>query len=150
MDDGGEVAIDAVRRYAAAYMHMRLRLFEGYPELGGVRDLMAAVRHTRTMPREARSSTGIDYCVHGAGCRMTDDQGQEIDVDLVDDVEAFDAWRVKWFLDKGGDARPSMDELGRACAYLANLGELLEVRAGRWYAVRNFEARHPSSEVQQP
>ena len=129
------MAIDAVRRYAAAYERIRLRLFEGYPELRDVRDLMAAVRRTQSMPREARSSTGVDYCVHGAGCRMTDDQGQEVDIDLVDDVEAFDAGRVKWFLDRGATARPSVEELGTACAYLTGLGELLEVRAGRWYAL---------------
>lgn len=129
------MAVDAVRRFAAAYERIRSRLVEGYPDLGGVRDLIVAVRHTRTLPRQARSSTGIEYVVHGAGCRLIDDQGVEVDVDLVDDVEAFDAWRVRWFLDEVAEARPSVDELQAACAYLAGLNELREVRAGRWYAL---------------
>lgn len=66
---------------------------------------------------------------------MTDQQGWEVDVDLVDGVEAFDAWRIKWFLDEQSDARPSVEELGRACSYLSGLGELREMRVGRWYAL---------------
>ncbi len=87
------------------------------------------------LAREGKSSTGIEYSVHGAGCRMTDEQGREVDVDLVDGIEAFDAWRIKWFLDEQSDARPSVEELGRACSYLSRLGELREVRVGRWHGL---------------
>lgn len=130
-----ELAIEAVRRYAATLQRIRSRLFDAYPDFSGVLDLMAAVRHTRTLPREGKSSTGVEYLVHGAGCRMTDEQGHEVDLDLIDGVEAFDAWRVKWFLDEDSDARPSVEELRAACSNLADLGELLEVKAGRWYAL---------------
>jgi hypothetical protein len=53
----------------------------------------------------------------------------------VDDVEAFDAWRIRFFLDEDAEARPSIEELRVACSYLASLGELREVTAGRWYAL---------------
>ncbi|SCE90780.1 hypothetical protein GA0070562_4039 [Micromonospora tulbaghiae] len=87
------------------------------------------------MPREGTSSTGIEYSVHGAGCRMTDQHGQEVDVDLVDGAEAFDAWRITRFLDGKSGARPSVEELRTACVHLSELGELREIRAGRWYAL---------------
>ncbi|MFV2101946.1 DUF6896 domain-containing protein [Micromonospora sp. LOL_024] len=77
---------------------MRDRLFAAYPELTGLSDLLTAVRSTRVLPREGRSTTGIDYSFHGAGCRMTDEQRIKVDVDLVDGIEAFDDWRVHAFL----------------------------------------------------
>lgn len=135
MDENAQVAIEAVRRYAAALERIRSCLFDAYPDVDGVADLMMAVRHTRTLPREGKSRTGIEYSVHGAGCRMTDEQGQVVDVDLVDDVEAFDAWRIRRFLDELSDAHPSVEELRTACSYLSTLGELREVRVGSWYAL---------------
>ncbi len=66
---------------------------------------------------------------------MIDEQGWTVDVDLVDDVKAFDVWRIKWFLDEHSDARPSVEELRSACPHLASTGELLEVQAGRWYSL---------------
>ncbi|MDH6466411.1 hypothetical protein M2302_006619 [Micromonospora sp. A200] len=135
MDESVEAAIEAVRRYAAALERIRSRLLDAYPAFDCVSDLMTAVRHARTLPREGKSSTGIEYSVHGAGCRMTDEQGQEVDIDLVDDAEAFDTWRIKWFLDEQSDARPSVEELQTACSYLSRLGQLREMQAGRWYAL---------------
>ncbi|MDO3687678.1 hypothetical protein [Micromonospora sp. C28ISP2-4] len=67
MDESAESAVEAVRRYAAALKDIRSRLLDAYPDLGCVSDLMVAVRHSRTMPREGMSSTGIEYSVHGAG-----------------------------------------------------------------------------------
>ncbi|MEU4554635.1 DUF6896 domain-containing protein [Micromonospora violae] len=135
MDENAELAIEAVRRYAAALERIRSHLLDAYPALDCVSDLMVAVRHTRTLPREGKSSTGIEYSVHGAGCRMTDQQGRAVDVDLVDGIEAFDAWRIKWFLDEQSDACPTVEELRVACSYLSSLNELREVRAGHWYAL---------------
>ncbi|MGC4895372.1 DUF6896 domain-containing protein [Micromonospora sp. DT31] len=135
MDGREQAAMDAVRSYGAALRRIRVRLFAAYPELTDLSDLLAAVRSARVMPREGRSTTGIDYCVHGAGCRMTDEQGTEVDVDLVDGVEAFDGWRVQAFLAGHGDDGFSVDELHAACSRLAGRGELREVRALRWYAL---------------
>ena len=136
MDEDAHGAIEAVRRYITALADIRSRLFDAYPDLDCVLDLMVAVRHTRTLPREGVSSTGVEYSVHGAGCRMIDQRGREVDVDLVgDDVEAFDAWRIRLFLGEGAEGRPSVEELETACTHLAGLGELREVEAGRWYAL---------------
>jgi hypothetical protein len=60
------------------------------------------------------------------------DQGQEVDVDLVDDAEAFDVWRARWFLDHGATSGPSLEGLDAGCAHLASLNKLQEARAGRW------------------
>jgi hypothetical protein len=135
VDRGPEVAIEAVRRFAAALDRTRTRLFDAYPDLSGVRDLMVAVRSAGTLPREGRSSTGVDYSVHGAGCVMIDEQGHPVDVDLVDGVEAFDAWRIRQFLGAERAEHPSLEELSTACSYLSRLGEVREVKAGRWYAL---------------
>ncbi|MFU8875881.1 DUF6896 domain-containing protein [Micromonospora sp. SL4-19] len=135
MNKDAELAIGAVRRYAVALERIRSCLLDAYPDFGCVLDLMVAVRHTRTLPREGKSSTGIEYSIHGAGCRMTDQRGREVDVDLVDGVEAFDAWRIKWFLDEQSDACPTVEELRTACSYLSSLGELREVQVNRWYAL---------------
>ncbi|MEU4476353.1 hypothetical protein [Micromonospora sp. NPDC023888] len=132
MGEDSELAIAAVRRYAAALRRIRSRLFDAYPDLGDVKDLMAAVRHKKTLPREGTSSTGVEYSIHGAGCLMIDEQGRTVDVDLVDGVEAFDAWRINWFLGEQSDAQPSVEELRTACSHLASTGELLEVQAGIW------------------
>jgi hypothetical protein len=135
-------AADAVRRYAAALREIRGRLFAAFPHLADVADLMAAVRSRREMPREGRSSSGIEYSVHGAGCRMTDERGRVVDVDLISDpvhvntdVEAFDAYRILFFLYEGEDGDLSKDDLVAASAHLAALGELREVVPGRWFAL---------------
>lgn len=135
VDGGAGGAIEAVRRFAAALDRTRARLFDAYPDLSGVRDLMGAVRTARTLPRQGRSSTGVEYSVHGAGCLMIDEQGRRVDVDLVDGVEAFDAWRIRFFLGADSAEHLSDAELIGACSYLAGLGELREVRAGHWYAL---------------
>ncbi|MBG6103929.1 hypothetical protein IW249_004343 [Micromonospora vinacea] len=135
MGEESELAIAAVRRYAVALRHIQSRLFDAYPDVSGIKDLMTAVRHKRTLPRAGMSSTGVEYAIHGAGCQMTDEVGRVVDVDLVGDVEAFDAWRIRWFLDEQSDAGPSVEELRTACSHLASTGELLEVQAGSWYAL---------------
>jgi hypothetical protein len=139
VDPDNQAAVAAVRRYAEAPKRIRSRLFNAYPEFHGVTDLMKAVRSgpPPRLPREGRSSTGIEYSVHGTGCRMTDEHGQEVDVDLAgdDQTEAFDGWRIKNFLDQDSSEGVSVDQLLQACAHLASLGELREVRPGRWYAL---------------
>jgi hypothetical protein len=67
---------------------------------------------------------------------MTDEAGRTVDVDLVEgDVEAFDPYRVRWFLYEGGDGTLSMDDLRAACVRLADRGELRQVEESpRWFA----------------
>jgi hypothetical protein len=72
---------------------------------------------------------------------MTADDGREVDVDLVVDratggrVEAFDAWRVRWFLDEAADGGLGIADLNAACRDLAEAGALREVVAERWFAL---------------
>jgi hypothetical protein len=67
--------------------------------------------------------------------------GRELDVDLVPDpglgrvVEAFDAWRIRWFLHSATDDRHTVNDIAAACTYLAGEGQLREVVAGRWFAL---------------
>ncbi|MEV6306949.1 hypothetical protein AB0M02_46660 [Actinoplanes sp. NPDC051861] len=72
---------------------------------------------------------------------MTADDGREVDVDLVDDpatgeeVEAFDGWRVRWFIDEAADGGLQTADVTAACRYLAEVGELREVVPRRWFAL---------------
>jgi len=134
-------AVDAVRSYVVALREVRSRLFADLPGMAGVQDIMFAVRSQRTMAREGRTASGVEYSVHGAGCRMTDEDGREVDVDLVPDshtaieVEAFDVWRIKFFLSSSGYHPLTNEELNAACEQLAACGELRVVKQGRWFAL---------------
>lgn len=72
---------------------------------------------------------------------MTADDGREVDVDLVvdpatgDEVEAFDAWRVRWFLDEAADGGLETADVNAACRHLAEVGALREVVPERWFAL---------------
>jgi hypothetical protein len=136
VDDRSGSTDEAVRRYVAALREIRGRLFADFPGVDGVSGLLTAVRATKTLPREGRSASGIEYSVHGAGCRMTDERGRTVDVDLVGDVEAFEQWRIKWFLDEGDDQALSEDELLAACVRLVDRGELRQIGdRQRWFAL---------------
>jgi hypothetical protein len=135
MDDG-QAAVDAVRRYASDLRLIRGRLFADLPGLTLLGLMRAVVTGER--PRMTRSPGGIEYFVHGIGCRMTDERGHVVDVDLIkrDDgitFEAFDDYRVKFYLDD--EEGPSVAQLTAACSELAQRGELIEVQAERWYAL---------------
>ena len=72
---------------------------------------------------------------------MVAPDGRQVDVDLVadpkllHDVEAFDAWRIRWFLDEAAQDRYTNDEINAACTQLAGAGLLREVIENRWYTV---------------
>jgi hypothetical protein len=133
--------LDAVRCFAAALREIRGRLFADLAPIGDVSGLMRAVRATRELPREAVTSSGIEYSVHGKGCRMTAADGREVDVDMISDpvlgreVEAFDAWRIRRFLDEAGRGGHREDDIVAACTQLAADGELRVVLSGRWFAL---------------
>jgi hypothetical protein len=135
-------AVGAVRQYVAALREIRGRLFAALPAVADVREVLAAVNQYRTMPRVGRSASGIEYSVHGVGCRMTDEDGREVDVDLMADpqyptavMEVFDAWRIWCFRSSIGDESLTDKELKAACVELAARGELREFGNGRWFAL---------------
>jgi len=133
--------VDAVRRFTAALQDIRGRLFADLAPVADVEGLLAAVRSSRELPRVGVTSSGIEYTVHGAGCRMVAPDGREVDVDLITDsglgrvVEAFDAWRIRWFLEQAAGDRHGGEDIVAACTYLCGEGQLREVVAGRWFAL---------------
>lgn len=134
-------SVAAVRRFSAALREVRGCLLADLSPVANVADLLAAVRSRRDLPREGVTSSGIQYTVHGAGCRMIAADGREVDVDLVTDpllghtVEAFDAWRIRQFLGKADNDEHSNEDILEACTRLANEGYLREVAARHWFAL---------------
>jgi hypothetical protein len=134
-------AVDGVRQFVAALRDIRARLFTDMAPIANIADLMAAVRSERHMPRQAVTRGGVEYSVHGVGCRMVSREGAVVDVDLVHDpvlsrhVEAFDAWRIRWFLDEAAADGYQDEDILAACAELTANGELREVIPGRWYCI---------------
>ncbi|MFF0255961.1 DUF6896 domain-containing protein [Micromonospora zamorensis] len=139
----------AVRRFAADLRDIRGRLLADLLPVADIADLLAAVRSRRELPREGLTRSGIEYTVHGAGCRMVNSDGREIDVDLVTDpvlgreVEAFDAWRIRWFLDEAADDSYNHEDIVEACIDLAREGHLREVVEGRWFALPDAPGARP-------
>jgi hypothetical protein len=133
--------VDAVRRFVAALCDIRSGLLADLSPIADIGDLLAAVRSRRELPRVGLTSSGIEYIVHGAGCRMISSDGRVVDVDLVTDpllgcvVEAFDAWRIRWFLNEAADDGYSHVEIVAACTHLAGEGSLREVIEGRWFTL---------------
>jgi hypothetical protein len=80
---GDASSVDAVQRFATALREIRGRLPADLFPVTDIADLLAAVRSRRELPREAVTSSGIEYSVHGVGCRMTAPDGRQVDVDLV-------------------------------------------------------------------
>lgn len=128
-----EPADRAVRAFLAAFAQLRYDL----PAAAGVDSVADLIRQTRMreLPREGRLGNGVEYAVHGIGCRFTTAAGVEIDVDIDDDgTLVFDAWRLSNFADSDpGLGEPSLAELTAAAQRLVAAGELREVRPG-WYA----------------
>jgi hypothetical protein len=77
---------------------------------------------------------------------MTAPDGDEVDIDLVSDpvtgeqVEAFDSWRVRWFLDEAADDGFSNRQIQAACDHLVRARVLRAVREG-WYALADNQSR---------
>jgi hypothetical protein len=139
--------VDAVLRFAAALREIRGDVLADLSPVVDVADLLTAVRARRELPRAAVTSSGMEYTVHGAGCRMIAADGREVDVDLVTDpvrgqpVEAFDVWRIRWFLDETADDSYSNDDILTACTHLARAGHLREIVPGRWFALSDAPGR---------
>ncbi len=134
MQATSEPADRVVRAFLGALAEVRREL----PAAGArtVQDLVRLAR-SRQVPREAKLDSGLEYAIHGVGCRFTTAGGLEVDVDVEGDgTEVFDAWRVSNFADSAaGSGDPGRPELTAALRRLAAAGELREVRPG-WFATR--------------
>jgi hypothetical protein len=89
----------------------------------------------REIPREAKLDNGLEYAVHGVGCRFTTSTGLEVDVDVDNDGnEIFESWRLFNFANSDpAFGELSVDDLTAAALRLARSGELRQVRPG-WFA----------------
>ncbi|GAA0430289.1 hypothetical protein Aca07nite_39020 [Actinoplanes capillaceus] len=144
-------AVAAVERFIASLREIRTRLLDDLFPIAGVAELQTAVRSLREHPREGATSSGIVYSVHGAGCRMTAPDGREVDVDMVADpelhqnIEAFDPWKIRWFLNEAAEDGFSNEEIVAACEHHVRQGLMREVVQGRWYAL----PEHPRGSARQ-
>lgn len=72
---------------------------------------------------------------------MTSSDGREADVDQVTDpllgreVEAFDAGRIRWFLDEAADDGYTDQDIVAASMHLVGEGQLRDVVEGGWFAL---------------
>jgi hypothetical protein len=134
-------AIAAVRSFLAAYSEIRAVLFDELGGIGGIAELIHAVRSRRTLDRQGSTASGITYLVHGAGCLMTDQRGREVDVDLLRDpatgamVEAIDAWRIRGFLTSCDAPAIPSDDLDAACHQLSGQSSLRVLNGTEWFAL---------------
>ncbi|MGW2868025.1 DUF6896 domain-containing protein [Kitasatospora sp. NPDC001225] len=123
-------ARELVLGFLAALDRAEAALCEAVPPLERLADILAAARSGRIS--RSGEAGGYAYLVHGAGCRMTDQAGVQIDVDFIDGTAAFDLWRlrcygrslatpVEWPSEEPGPAVRGLDDL------------LVELRPG-WFA----------------
>lgn len=134
----------------AALVEIRARILADFPEQDSIAQLILKWRGNG-LARQGISPCGVEYLFHGIGCRLIDERGREVDVDLLKDqagvqVEAFDAWRVR-HLSEANEAVQE-ESLNAACSALAAKGELREVTAGRWYALPAVQRHRAADEVE--
>ncbi|GAA3290598.1 hypothetical protein Dvina_19290 [Dactylosporangium vinaceum] len=134
-------AVAAVQTFLAAYCEIRAALLGDLAGLGGIADLMRAVRTDRVLGRQGTTTSGVEYLAHGAGCRMTDRRGREVDVDLRRDpatgamVEAADVWRIQQFLASCAAPAVAPEDLDTACHQLSDKGALRVLGDTGWFAL---------------
>jgi hypothetical protein len=97
-----------------------------------------------TAPRSAISEN-VGYSVHGRiGCQLRSPDGTEVDIDLRDDLETFDLWRLHRYERSLGVTSELTDEaLRSACQAFVDRGELEVARPG-WYALPGGKLRNPA------
>ncbi|WP_425438587.1 DUF6896 domain-containing protein [Pseudonocardia oroxyli] len=122
-----------VERYLAGLERVRLTLRESGTSSGGVLGLMRRLG-LREIPKVGTIQGDVEYEFHGVGCRFTFPDGDVIDVDIVNGVEAFDAWRVLLCVADGEESSGrGLREIRRQCDSLVRTGRLVQLRPG-WYS----------------
>lgn len=138
VDTAPDRAIEVVQRFVVGLHDIRARVLADMPELTCLYDLRRRA-WAGDVPRKGWTASGIIYRCHGIGCRFTDATHGTVDVDFLPDpvvpdgyVEAFDAWRLRWFNDDR--VAVSLDELRAACTELTRRGELRVIEKQGFYA----------------
>jgi hypothetical protein len=129
---------------AAAKRQLEIVGFDlGVPPDKVIEELLRAVwRHDR--PRQGVMPSGVEYFVHGLGCRLVSrPDGQMIDLDVADSGETkFDLWRVKQWAKSAGVDYPGDEAIAGEAELLARRGVLREMREG-WWSLGLFDTSAP-------
>jgi hypothetical protein len=106
------------------------------------REAPTAPLTAKTVSSEARRSGRIDglgaYKLHGIGCRIEMDSGEEVDFDWNERGRAvFDGWRLRSFARSLGLSEIDEAALVAACRELAVAGVLVEAPESGRFEVRS-------------
>jgi hypothetical protein len=90
--------------------------------------------HSGEMPYRGRTTSGVSYHVHGAGCRFVLPNRSEVDLDIIvrDGRPGFDAWRVQQWANSVSRGALTKDEVANEASELVRAGVLYSVRDGWW------------------
>lgn len=80
-------ADSVVRAFVATLVRLRREVPPAVPGAQSLRDVVYLATRGQ-IPRYATVPGGVEYSVHGVGCRLTTADGLEVDVDLADDGAA--------------------------------------------------------------
>jgi hypothetical protein len=124
-----------VEAYLQALSRVRVAVKRLLSGSGGLVGLLGLYR-LRSVEKTGTIREGLEYNFHGSGCLFIEAGRAEVDVDFLgDDLEVFDAWRVKRFSTSVGIESPaSFEEILEACRSLVSQGRLMEPRVG-WFSV---------------
>jgi hypothetical protein len=127
------VAERLVQGYLDDLRRVRAAVLSGAPEFGdSLKSVWTRIR-AGELPRTGELPGGFHYRAHGAGCRFTDADDVEVDIDFTEDgVEMFDSWRVEMNArSRGFDDSVRREDLSSA---LAHSGQVTVVKDG-WYTL---------------
>jgi hypothetical protein len=84
-------------------------------------------------PHEGMTASGIEYSVHGIGCRFVTPDGSMVDLDIDGDARPiFNPWRVRLWVRSAGGPEPDDESIRDEAAELVRQGELSVVRGDWW------------------
>jgi hypothetical protein len=115
---------------------LRSRLLAEFSDVLGLVDLIIKAQQGE-IPR--RGTVGeLGYSIHGVGCRIEDNSGAIVDVDIARDgaTEIFNPWRVRmcYQYSMGVETSVCDSEIMSACRRLASSGVLRDSKPG-WFSV---------------
>jgi hypothetical protein len=139
VDSGDVAAAQLAGNTVRAFLRELARVVQEVPDRVSGADSIAdivrlAIQHE--VPRQATLDNGLEYAVHGIGCRITLPNGHEVDVDISEDgSEMFDPWRLLMFAESTDSTDlPSQETLRQECVRLVAGGALRQPEPG-WFAV---------------
>ena len=97
-----------------------------------VRSLHKSARE-RGESYEGMTTSGIEYIVHGIGCRFVTPDGSMFDLDIHGDARPiFNSWRVRLWALSAGSPEPDDQSIHDEAAEMVRQGELSVVQGDWW------------------